>query len=455
MFKKTYLFLYALCFMVFSISMIKPVLLSPDEGDHFAKAYALTQGKFILETKTNKDTGAYIDRNLMRFIMQNGGSGSIRSSMDYFTEFGYTHQDEKLVWDETNQFYKTMPGTNYYLSLVYMPHAMMIMIGRALNLDILTTYYLSTAFLALLSLSLILYANTRLFLPPLVIGLLLVPTQLLQLYSSSIDGITFALSILTAVLFNEILHDRQKKFDVILLFISILIVTTSRTHMLPMLLIPIALFFLLKDKKFLIAFILLLLLDLIWMMVAIRTTFDFRVSADHSTLQSMKYYLSNFDEMWLKLINTITDLDSLSKYRDELIMISYKSVALIMPYFLLIISLLVLSIHFKLTSRKDNWFRVICLIIFLSSTFLIFFSLLIGWSPRDSLIIQGIQGRYFTIPLIFLGFALMGNSTFLNNTTKARFTKITLISMAAISIILLLYLNYSEQYVSIFVPYKV
>lgn len=440
-------------FIIFSISMIKPIFLSPDEGDHFARAYALTQGEWILDTKEGRDTGAYIDRNLMRFIMQNGGAG-IRSSNDYINEFGDIYKNDRLTWNKDNQFYKTMPGTNYYLPLVYIPQASMILVGQVLNLDIPITYYLSSGFLALISLLAILYANSRLALPPLVIGVLIVPTQLMQLYSSSIDGLTVALSILSCVLYNEIIQKREKKLDAILLLLSILVVTTSRTHMLPMLLIPLCLFMVLKEKKFLLSFSLLFLINIVWVLVAIKTTYDFRVSVGHSTLDSLLYYLSNPHEIFSRIFNTITDIDFIMRYRDELIIISYKHSAVIMPYFILIVALFMLTIHLKFQNQQDNFFRLSCLLIFLCSMFLIFFSLLISWSPAESPIILGIQGRYFVIPMIVLGFASMGNYNWVEN-AQALLIKIILVSMGVVSIILLLYLNYIERYAPLFTSYKV
>ena len=41
---------------------------------------------------------------------------------------------------------------------------------------------------------------------------------------------------------------------------------------------------------------------------------------------------------------------------------------------------------------------------------LVFFALLIGWTPHPAPIIQGVQGRYFIVPALLLGYVLAGHT---------------------------------------------
>jgi uncharacterized membrane protein len=55
--------------------------------------------------------------------------------------------------------------------------------------------------------------------------------------------------------------------------------------------------------------------------------------------------------------------------------------------------------------RTDVIERAVLIVVAFGSTFLIFVALLLNWSEHPAELIVGVQGRYFTIPLLMLAYA--------------------------------------------------
>jgi uncharacterized membrane protein len=81
-----------------------------------------------------------------------------------------------------------------------------------------------------------------------------------------------------------------------------------------------------------------------------------------------------------------------------------------MSYTLLWIGLIAIAVI-----NFSNWIRIkggdsiaqlLLVVLAFCSIFLIFFAMLISWTPTNSSVIQGVQGRYFSIPSLMLAYSL-------------------------------------------------
>ena len=61
-------------------------------------------------------------------------------------------------------------------------------------------------------------------------------------------------------------------------------------------------------------------------------------------------------------------------------------------------------------NKRDAVFRLSLLAIAALSFLLIFFALLVTWTPHPAHVITGVQGRYFLVPALLLGYVLGGST---------------------------------------------
>ena len=62
------------------------------------------------------------------------------------------------------------------------------------------------------------------------------------------------------------------------------------------------------------------------------------------------------------------------------------------------------------TLRQDWHIRLLLASAALASVGLIFLALLVTWTPHPATLVQGVQGRYFVVPMLLLGYALQGTA---------------------------------------------
>lgn len=70
-FRFSFIQYFVLVLMAMTASYFIPPIQSPDENQHFARAYMLSKGDFLLETIPGKMSGGYIDDGLHEFIKGN------------------------------------------------------------------------------------------------------------------------------------------------------------------------------------------------------------------------------------------------------------------------------------------------------------------------------------------------------------------------------------------------
>jgi uncharacterized membrane protein len=74
----------------------------------------------------------------------------------------------------------------------------------------------------------------------------------------------------------------------------------------------------------------------------------------------------------------------------------------------IVVAVFVLSVNFK--GSCQVWRRtVLLLIVALAAVGIVFFAMLVTWTPHPASLIDGVQGRYFLIPAVIISYALTTN----------------------------------------------
>lgn len=406
--KVIFLILMLFCVGVFFSSLIPPFQ-SPDEEDHLKRAYFLSQGRIAMETPVGQSTGGQIDTGLSEFIALHrymAGNPQKKLTLD-------VQQKSSVVkWSGEEQFGPS-PGVNYYFPFIYVPQAVGLYIGQVLDLTVSQSYYLAR-YTTLLSALIIIAIAFSMHRPSFfVVAILLMPLAIFQFVSTSQDGFAIALVVLAGSLFISI-TSKKAVFNTSHFYCmcgAILLLTTSRINLVPMLIMPLAATYTAsKSIRHYLFSVLIILLSLVWIVYALATTVDHRIEREFSTVEILTYYIKDPIAFIKVLAGTLQDRQAVNFYMASFIgimgwldtSIGDGSIMLIF-YSLLVIFLCSISIQ----SIKEYFCsRVILFMVAIASVLLTFFLLLITWTRHPADLIQGVQGRYFWASAILFGMAL-------------------------------------------------
>lgn len=400
--------LFVILGLVFS--EIIPPFQSPDEFDHIKRAYLLTKGMLMLEAPQGQSSGGMIDSGLAAYM---AAYAVLPAKHERRLSKREVDAARAIKWSGTKEF-SPAPGTAYYFPMIYAPQAIGLAIGERWKFSVDASYRLARKLTLLASAAILLAAFSLCSVNPLTIGLLILPMSLFQFSSASIDGISTALSIFAISAFLRITLDKKsnKPWIFYSLALAVVLLVTSRVHLLPLLLLLFAACFYSRQKKHFIVFALSSLLVLVWLLIAIRTTIDTRVVTGAATSSIALFYLKHPLSFFTVLSATLSNKDFLFFYRDSFIgMLGWLDTRFDIQtyeYFSVCIALIaLLSISIKNAGTQLIPRGLLFLGAFASAC-LVFFALLVTWTPHPANIIQGVQGRYFLIPAIMLAYAISG-----------------------------------------------
>lgn len=416
------IFLFAL-FIGVLLSSLLPPLQSPDEPDHIKRAYLLSKGHMMLESPKDTSSGGQIDDGLMNYI----------EGMTHFTQDSagrvasrQINETNKEKWHKTTRF-SPAPGTGYYFPLIYFPQALGLAIGESFDLTINDSYRLARLLSLAVSLAIIIVASLIFPINFLTLGLLVLPVTVLQFISASLDGTTTAIAILCISFFMRAFdkHARHSDRASWLLGISLLLLATSRAHLLPLVAMPLMIFMLRKKRLDLILFLGITFFSLAWSYIALQNTVDLRdmrPDRTYSTGHIIFYYLKDPLAFFHVLWSTLMDPNTRDFYQRTFIgAIGWMDPNLNKLDFvfgkwfynfsiLFCIAMAIVSIQWK--NLRSDWVPRACLLLFsVTSTLMVFFLLLATWTAHPATIITGVQGRYFLVPSVLLAYALSGSAS--------------------------------------------
>lgn len=406
---KTSIFMVLLIgFVSFILSALAPPFVSPDEFAHVTRAYGFSQGKILLLSPPGQNSGVQIDSGLDDY-MRSYELLILDKNHKYSAHDLTSRRD--VSWSRQEVF-RQAPGTGYYFPLIYAPQAVGLGVGRLFNLTIDTSYRLArllslVAVVALLITALLLYET-----PPLVTAFFMLPMTLFQMSSASLDGVSNALAVLAISMYLNLStqkHDVQRSLP--LAFGGTLFILIScRVYLLPMLLMPFALYLLNRQKNYLAIGGVTAVSVCAWLAVAISSTVDGRVSTGASTGTIISYYLQHPLAYFDVLYTTLAAPGNLYSYLAMFLgVLGWLDAPLTSKVYTLLSTFLVLILLFSFSiqdMRQEKVPRLILAFCSVASVFMVFFALLVTWNPHPALLIQGIQGRYFLVPAMLLVYSI-------------------------------------------------
>ena len=407
---KALLLTLLLCSTYFIFSILIPPFQSPDEYDHVKRSYLLAHGRIMLENPEGQSSGGRIDTGLLSYI--NAYKGLIGKPDTKLTSREITEADS-IRWTGEEAF-SPAPGTGYYFPLVYLPQAIGLKAGEVFSLTVDQSYRLARLSTLMVA-SIILFFAFRLYAPSFfALSLLIIPMSIFQMASTSLDVFSTALAVFSLSLFMRACSRDQAISPSLIyaLSVSLFLLVSSKINLLPFIGLLLVVGWKAKGKKGLIAGLLVLGFAMLWILFALRNTVDMRISTGATTESIILFYVEHpiafFEVLYATFpvwgFTYIVSFFGVLGWLDApLSGESYNRL-----YFLVFSAFLV-SVSFKFC--RLDWARrgllVACAAI---SSLLIFFALLITWNVHPAKVIEGVQGRYFLIPLLMLAYAVDGGS---------------------------------------------
>jgi len=393
-------------------SQLIPPFQSPDEFAHIQRAYLLSKGQTLLESPPGQASGGYIDAGLIAYF-----SGHQDLPQHPGKKFSRAEESSVLNIDWAGKrTFSEFPNTGYYFPLAYAPQAFGLWIGEALRLTVDDSYRLARFFVLTFSAVFIAAAFSITPVNAFVLGLLIIPMSIFQFSSASLDAFTTALTLFCVSLF---MRGSSKKYDFpawmsYLLAACLLILATSRIHLLPLLGLPLFLWTIRRSGRELCLFLVITGCSLLWTFIAIKTTVGNNTAASgHSVAQYISYYAQSPKLLTEVFFNTISE--QFGMYKISLIgVLGWLDTPFTQKnFYSIIFNCLIFAAIFSITIKdlRDEWrARLALVILSILSILLVFFAMLVGWNPLPTGIIAGVQGRYFIGPLIVFGYALSGSN---------------------------------------------
>ena len=388
--------------------MVPPVQ-SPDEHSHLIRAWLISRGELTLQTPPGQSSGGQVDKALLDFVDVYLSTVTVRA--DARLTPAQTARVQSLHWGGEQKFFP-VPGTGYYLPLVYAPHAAALAAARALDISVADSYRLTRAFTLLACAGLLLAAFRILAPPPLALALLLLPMTLFQLVSPTLDGLTTCMAVLALSLFcrsllNPAAHSRTVSW---LLAATVFMLAGSRIQLLPLLGMPFWLAWQQRSRRDAWLGLAALLLSLLWVGWALTHTVDLRVVRAQSTGQLLQVYATDPTAFVQVVLRSLRD-PVLGKFYAESFIGILGWLDTRLPDIAYGALWVGLGVSAVLTLpgtplHRALMGRLLLLLAAAGSAALVFLALLVTWTPHPALTVAGVQGRYFIVPALVLAYAI-------------------------------------------------
>jgi uncharacterized membrane protein len=394
------------------LSTVIPPFQSPDEFEHITRAYLLGRGEFVLEAPVGQSSGGGIDSGLNQYMEQ---YANLPFNPDRKLSKTEIDKAKQVQWTDESQFRPAL-GMAYYFPAIYAVHALGLYAGKYLDFSVDTSYRL-TRIILLVATCLILYGAFLLFSPSaLTLALLMIPMSLFQFSSASLDGIATAIAIFLMSGFMRISIDGERSSLTIfvLMLLGWLLIALSRLQLFPMvLLLIVSAVFHMRRPLYLLWIGFAAAFVLGWQVVMMKTIVDGRVKLGASSGEIVLHYVQNPMALLEVISATLTNGDRMRGFFSSFFGLlgwldtPFKGREYI--YLLaIVVAVFVLSVNFK--GAWQAWRRtVLLLIVALAAIGIVFFAMLVTWTPHPASLIDGVQGRYFLIPAVIISYALTTN----------------------------------------------
>lgn len=397
----------------FYINSINPPFSSPDENYHFLRAESLSRGELLLESHPGKRSGSTTDKNYVEFmsLFKMLNFDKVATPMNEALD-----KAKSLNWSKEGEYYEA-PNVAIYFPAIYAPQALAILIGKSTGLSIYHTYYLARIFNFTTSLLLIFCAWRIYKIPLLALAMLVMPMTAFQLLSTAIDGTIISLTVLAMCIIFRLHADNggeRGRLLTMALYLSIFLIGTSKVNLAAILLVPFV--FSIVDKKYKhTALSIITAIPIIgWtLIVALHGKNDFSDRGGMPLTDILSHYLHAPTEMASIIFGTMADPFFLNSFSHQFVgVLGWLDINLPDSIFYLVSLALIIVLCISLVKFKPSKHKALYASIIASaaiSIVLIFFALLIQFSPFPTTRVIGIQGRYFIMPLIVMAYIFADN----------------------------------------------
>jgi uncharacterized membrane protein len=422
--------------MSLAISTLTPSFQSPDEDAHLKRAYLLGHGLIWLGNVPGQATGGLVDQGLISYMQK-------FERLPFHGEEKVSANDlyeaKQTEWAKSSAFTSTA-GISYYLPLIYAPQATGIRIGEILGLTVDHSYQLTKLSALIAACALLYWALTLYSFSVLTLGLFILPMSLFQMGSASLDGIAHAICFVVLALYLRMNQTKPSPSKWIALTFCVLIalLTTSRMHLIPLLLLPFLAYRNTHQKFYLWGGITAVAFTVTWIIMTMLFVVDLRVVSTLKGAGLITYYATHPVELFQVFFNTFTSVSTLKSYATAFIgvlgWLDTSFPKLIYIVFGALLGLITLScISWRPHTIKPS-VRATFVICALGSIAIIFLSLLVQWTPHPATIILGVQGRYFFGPALLLSIAFTSPIT-IEKSAKQYLSFTFLIALASCSLV--------------------
>jgi uncharacterized membrane protein len=428
------------------LSAVIPPFQSPDEFDHIKRSAALLSGQVRVTTPRGGNSGLWVDDGLLSYM-------KVYERLPFRpgarVNVAMIQESELLLWAGSKSF-SSAPGVGYYFPLAYLPQAMGLLAGETLGWTIASSYRLARLMVLVSSAAILFMAFTLFPTNFFTLSLLVLPTTLFQMSSASLDAVTTALAILCASLFmrGANRHATFPPWMAVTMGGAVGILTTCRLNMVALILMPLFIYFVRRERLYLLLSIGLVVLSGAWTVVALSTTHAVKNGMEQPVLSITLHYLSHPWQFTKVLWATFSTGTIDEMYMRQFIgTLGWLDTGLPVWFYVMevatLISALLLSISGG-TLKDDVLQRWMLVVASLAGIVLLLALLLVTWTQHPATIVMGIQGRYFLLPVLIFSYALHGNTKLLQ--TKRVYIAYPLLAISCLTTIYVMTNSLLQRY---------
>ncbi len=393
---------------VIAIALLMPPHMNPDEGAHFNRAYQIGRGGIIAQRLSERLAGGKVDRAINE---SNYAMRDIPGRPQNKVTEAMIDEAEVATWGK-DMSREAFANTAVYPPFFYLPSTVGILIGRGLDLSIVSTLYLSRALTGVVAVAIgsvaLTFAGSA---APWLFAVLMLPTALSLSASVSQEALMHGFAALACAfavrLFSGNGSSRVNLYGAAL---SLALVVMARPPLIGLALVPLAASRL-SWRERLIGTAIIVVGTAAWLLLTSRAFVHPRLALDSSANPAEFGTAGQIDFMFTHPIATASafiktvQLYGVSVYDAFVGELGWSDV--LFPSWYYTLATAMLAVAFLASLPLQDGVRLFGAAVILLGVFgagvAIYVAQYVAWSPIGSDIMHGVQGRYFVVPALFLG----------------------------------------------------
>lgn len=370
---------------------------SPDEFNHLKRAYLLSTAVLITDNR-GPLSGGLVDKGLLQYMdcfTEIPNNYSAKVSRSEIRSCNEIHFADKRIFSD-------LDNTAMYFPFLYTPQAVALLIGEKFRLTVANSYYLARLFSSCAALALLLAALMIYPAPPSVLALFTLPMCVFQLSSASLDGMTFATTVLAASIFLRGC-DKRLEFNSRLHFVlaaCVFSLSTARDIYIVLTPLLALLYKARRSPSYIISFLTVLCLSLVWIIFALKAVHgQGAIVQQTSTPDILRYYGMHPGTFLAVVVRTLTEDGVIRSYWRMFVgsLGSLDTPVASAAYIVFAFELLAIALVSTSAAslRSLNTANLVLACAAVASTLLLFLVALSAWTAHPATFIERMSGRYF------------------------------------------------------------